>query len=317
MAANLTRLNVSLALLTGPFSKAMDGVGRDVAKFGKRLEGAILGPIGAITGALSAGALVAGIKQASDRIDGLAKSADKLGISTQSLAGLRLAADESGSSAADLESAMGKLQVRIQQASTGNKEAAKSFQDLGIPLSQIAGLRADEQFGKVADAINNLGTKSAQSAAMVDIFGKSGMDLSATLANGSAGLQQATKDAEAMGLAVSRVDAFKIEEANDAFGRIGKVIEGVFNTLTIKLAPFITAFATAFTDASVETKGFGDVFDKVINAAIVTLGFFADAWQGVSLAFQASRYGIAKVGEALFAAGNDGVSVGQLIADSF
>ena len=288
-AKNLTRLNVALTLSTGSFGKSMLSAGASVEQFANRMRNAMLGAIGPITAALSAGAFVAGIKSASERIDGLAKSADKLGVTTQSLAGLRLAADESGSSAEALEGAMAKLQNKVAEAASGNKEAAATFTALKLSADELLGLSADEQFGKVADAINGVGNASQRTATLMDVFGKSGTDLSGVIAGGSAGFKQAAIDADKLGLAVSRVDAFKVEEANDAFGRIGMVVEGVFNTLTIKLAPFITEFSKAFTDASTETNGFGSTIDAVISGAIKVVGFFADAWQGISLGFQAAR----------------------------
>jgi hypothetical protein len=301
-AKNLTRLNVALTLSTGAFGKSMSRATVYVDKFAGDIQRSMLGALAPLTAAFSGAAIVAGIKIASDRIDGLAKSADKLGVSTQSLAGLRLAADESGSSAEALEAAMGKLQVKVAEAAAGNKDAQKTFTDLGVPLKDLVNLRADQQFSKVADAIQQIETKGDQARMTVDLFGKSGLDLTNVLAQGSAGFTQAAIDAERLGLAVSRVDAFKVEEANDAFGRIGKVIEGIFNNLTIQLAPFITAFAQAFTGASIEANGFGSVIDSVVKGAIQVVGFFADAWQGITLGFQAARVGVALVGMGIVSA---------------
>lgn len=317
MSTNLTRLNVALTLSTGPFGKSMVSAAASVEQFASRVRGAMMGAIGPITAAFSTGAFIAGIKSASDRIDGLAKSADKLGISTQSLAGLRLAADESGSSAEALETAMGRLQVKVQEAAAGNKEAQKTFEDLGVPLAQLAAMRVDAQFARVADAIGQLDTQGKQAASTVAIFGKGALDLANTLAVGSAGLQQAKKDAEAMGLALTRVDAFKVEEANDAFGRIGKVIEGIFNNISVRLSPFITAIAQAFTDASIQAKGFGDVIDSAIRGAINVVGFFADSWLGLQVIWQAARVGVARIGGALVEVADAGVNAAQWIGTKF
>ena len=251
---NLTRLNVALTATIGPFATAMKSAAGVAAQFGDSLKGALLSPISALTGALSAGGFIAGIKASAERIDALAKSADRLGITTQSLAGLRLAADESGSSAEQLESAMARLTKTVGDAAAGSTSARESITRLGLTTSQLVAARPDEQFKLVADAINRLDTQGKKTTATFDIFGKGALGLANTIALGSAGLDKATEDAANLGLAISRVDAAKVEEANDAFGRIGKVIQGVFDTITVRLAPFITAIAEAFTTAATDAN---------------------------------------------------------------
>lgn len=314
---NLTRLNVSLNLSTGSFGKAIGGAVNDAKAFGMGLQRAIMGPLGLITGALSTGAFIAGIKSAAERIDNLAKSADRLGIATQSLAGMRLATEEAGGSVEGLESGMARLQKTVQDAADGNKAATKTITDLGLSVNQLVGMRADAQFAVVADAINNLDTQGKKTAATLEVFGRGSMALSNTLALGSAGLQQATKDAEAMGIAISRVDAFKVEEANDAFGRIGKVVEGVFNKITVRLAPFITGIAEAFTNASINANGFGSTIDKVFSFAIDSVAFVIDAWQGLGIIWQALQVGVAKIGLAVVQFGDNAAQVADWVGTKF
>lgn len=314
---NLTRLNVALTATTGAFAKVMGGAVKDATRFGNALKSAIMGPIGLITGGLSAGAFVNAIKNASERIDQLAKSADKLGVATESLAGMRLATEEAGGSAEALETGMAKLQKTVQEATEGNKAATKSINDLGLSVAALSGMSADEQFKAVADAIQNLDTQGKRTAATMEIFGKGGMALANTLALGSKGLNQATEDAQKLGLAVSRVDAFKIEEANDAFGRIGKVIEGIFNNIAIRLSPFITAFAEAFTGASIEAEGFGSTIDRVMDFAVKAGGFVADAWQGLNIIWLAVKQGLYQVGTGFAFLADMGTRAAQWIAAKF
>jgi hypothetical protein len=264
---------------------------RDVEKFGSGLKSALLGPLGAITGVLAGGGIAAGIKMAADRIDDLAKSSDRLGIATQSLAGLRLAATEAGASAQDLDTGMAKLQKTIADGAAGNKTAKDSLDAIGLSVSALSGMHADDQFKAVADAIKGLGNAGERTAATIDIFGRGGMSLANTLALGSEGLNQATKDAEALGLAISRVDAAKVEEANDAFGRIGKAIEGVFNKVTVLIAPLITGLSNVFSNAISKVDNLGSILDQFTRFALNSAKVIGDGWQG--LAIMASSVGVA------------------------
>lgn len=272
----LTRLNVALTATTGAFTKAMGGVVKDMQSVGRGLQNAIMGPIGLITGALAGGGFILGMKSAADRIDKLAKSADRLGVSTRSFAGFSLAAEEAGSSIETLSKGMLAMNRKFQEAVGGSDSAAKSFRDIGLSLDALTNKKPDEQVGLIADALNKLPTQGARAAAAMDIFGKSGAELVNTLALGSAGLEQATKDAEALGLAVSRIDAAKVEEANDAFGRIGKVGEGIFNSLTVALAPFVTAMSKMFTDWATGMGGMEQVGKNVVDFLVEMTGWVAD-----------------------------------------
>lgn len=299
MAKNLTALNVALTLTTGAFSRSVASANKQIEGLGKTIGGALLSPLGLVTtalaGAFSAGAVISGIKDASERIDEMAKAADRLGISTQSLAGLRLAADESGIAAGELESAMTKLQVKVQEAATGNATAAASFAALKIPLESLVNLKADEQFGKVADAINELGSTSQRNAAMVDLFGKSGAQLSSVISGGSAAMVQAAKDADDLGLAFSRIDAYKVEEANDAFGRIGKVIQGVFNSASIKIAPYFTAVSEYLTESSKDWIKHGGFVESAIDGIVAAVKPVIQTFNSLQVFTGAFGAGLAKL----------------------
>jgi hypothetical protein len=134
---------------------------------------------------------------------------------------------------------------------------------------------------------------------------------------GSEGLAKAAEKAEALGVAVSRVDAAKIEESRMAWSDIGTTIDGIFNRIAVAIAPFVTAVANAFTSASTEARGFGDAIDSAVKIAISIVGFFADAWQGVTLAFQAGRVAVAILGSVMADLGNTAVQVAQWIAAKF
>src|SRR3954469_18410074 len=96
---NLTRLNVALTAQLSPFSNAMTGATNVVEKFGEKIKHHMLEPLFAVTALISTGALIEGFKHAVERIDHLAKSADKIGITTEALAELQYAAGRTGTSA--------------------------------------------------------------------------------------------------------------------------------------------------------------------------------------------------------------------------
>lgn len=313
MAANLTRLNVALTLTTGAFSRSTAAALKSAQSFGAGLSKSLLSPIGAITTAFSGAALTAGVARATERIDALAKASDRLGVTTQALAGMRLAASDAGVQAEQLEQAMGKVVVKVEQAAAGNVQAAAAFRTLGLSVTELAGMSADRQFAAISDAIRGMESPAQRTAAAVALLGDEGAKMMNALTIGSDGLRKAGEEASRLGLAVSRVDAAKVEEARQAFDRIGLVIEGVFNTAAVKLAPIITVISGELVKASVETNAFGTVMDTVLKAGVNVAGFLANAWAGLTLVFKTLKVGVYQVGGGFVTMANAAVADAQRI----
>jgi hypothetical protein len=116
----------------------------------------------------------------------------------------------------------------------------------------------------VADQINRLGTQAEKAAAANYLFGRSGQSLLNLFSQGSEGIAAFQREAEKLGLTYSRLDAAKIEAANDAMTRLKGAGRGLITQTTIELAPAIEAVATALTESMIASDGFGK---SLINAA--------------------------------------------------
>lgn len=313
MAANLTRLNVALTLTTGAFSRSTAAALKSAQSFGAELSKSLLTPMNAVATALSGAALTAGVARATERIDALAKASDRLGVTTQALAGMRLAASDAGVQAEQLEQAMGKVVVKVEQAAAGNVQAAAAFRTLNLSVSELAGMSADRQFAAISDAIRGMESPAQRTAAAVALLGEEGGKMMNALTIGSDGLRKAGEEASRLGLAVSRVDAAKVEEARQAFDRIGLVIEGVFNTAAVKLAPIITVISGELVKASVQTNAFGTVMDTVLKASVNVAGLLANSWAGLTLVFKTLKVGVYQVGGGFVTMANAAVADAQRI----
>lgn len=95
--------------------------------------------IGALAGASGVGALVAGVTSTLRAMDDIADAAEGLGVTATALANMRLAASQAGVGAAQLDSALGRLNVQIANAVAGNREAVRYFSDLGIAFKESDG----------------------------------------------------------------------------------------------------------------------------------------------------------------------------------
>lgn len=247
---------------------------------------AVLAKFAAAGATAAAGALTALYARTAPLIDANAKLADRLNMSTQALGGLQLQARMTGVEAATLTSSLDRMTVAIGKAASDGGALAQSFKDIGLDADKLAGMTADEQFKAIADGISELKTATSQAATAQEIFGRSGTEMLNMLREGSAGIEEAQKKAEAYGLALSRVDAAKVEAANDAMDESKQALDGIANRITVKLAPIVKALSGGFAEAALESKGFSDTIDRAFNGAIKTIGFLADVVQGLRVGFK-------------------------------
>ena len=117
---------------------------------------------------------------------------------------------------------MEKLIRTTHEAAGGSATAAASLQAFGLQAQQMVSLKPDEQFMRVADALQGLGTQGERTAAVMALFGKSGGggELLATLDLGSDGMRRMSAEALALGIAVSRADAAMRTSVTDRAARL-------------------------------------------------------------------------------------------------
>ncbi|MEM8668723.1 MAG: hypothetical protein AAGG48_14480 [Planctomycetota bacterium] len=186
------------------------------------------------------------IRKSFANIDNLAKTSDKLGIATEKLTALRFAAEESGVSASTTDMALQRMVRRIAEAAQGSGEAVGALQELGLSAERLAMLAPDEQFAALADAMSEVSGQGDRVRLSMKLFDSEGVSLVNTLRLGSKGLAEYQREAEKLGLTVSRFDAQQVEKANDALGRVAKSIEGISNQVAIRLAPLVEGVAKSF-----------------------------------------------------------------------
>ena len=230
----------------------------------------------ATAGVAAAAALT---KMSMQNIDNLAKTADKIGITTQALGGLRHAAELTGVSASTMDMAMQRLTRRVSEAANGTGEAKDALIELGINAEILEQLPLDKQMEVIADRMKGVEKQSDKVRLAMKLFDSEGVAVVNTLASGSAGLKIMAKEADALGITVGRVDAAKIEMANDAGTRAKGVFTGLGNQLAVAFSPIIGEVATKFHQAALDTEGFGNIGQDVAAALVSGFGTFLDTLQ--------------------------------------
>jgi len=224
MKRNFKNLGTSIANVT-----------KSVAKWGTAL------------GVAAAGGMALLIKSTLNAIDTLGKVSSKLGASTEGLVSLRLAAEEmSAIGSGAFDTALQRMTRRVAEAAAGTGEAKKALETLGLNASRLNTLTADEKFIEIAEAMKGVHGEANQLAIAFKLFDTEGAGLVNTLRLGREGLEKYKDDAEKLGLTLSAKAAKGAEAANDAIGRLFKLLGGLKTQTVAALAPAIEKAVKAF-----------------------------------------------------------------------
>lgn len=310
MAAKVGSIYVQLGLSTATFQRglqrAASNLQKNVAKMRDRLRS--LGrPIKFLTGALG---LLGGvtftalIRSTLESVDALAKQADRLGVSTEALTGYRLAANLAGASNEDLLKGIEKLNRNVGDVASGlateSSTVARAFQSIGVSANELKSMRPEEAFELVLQRLSEIPDAATRTSASMAILGRSGANLGNLIKGGAEGLRAAKEEALALGTAVSRFDAAKIEMANDATTRLKGAFAGFANQLTVQLAPILTAIADKITSMAVEAGGFGNVIENAIGKGVQGFGLMADGLYLIEIAIKTVVAGFFRLNEAVY-----------------
>lgn len=264
---------VSLKAQTRNFQAGMKRASSSITQLREsalRVSATALKMGGALAGAATGGMLLL-TRQSYRTLDAQAKLADRLGATTQEIAGLRHAAELAGPGADALDKGLEQLARRAGELKFKSGEASVAIERLGLDANTLASASPASAFIQVAQALTHVESQSEKVALAYQVLGRSGIGLVNVLALGQDGLAEAAAEAERFGLALSRVDHARIEEANDAWTRTKAALRGVANVVAVETSPFVEALAdklTAVIPASDSLrKHLGGAFESLAEGA--------------------------------------------------
>lgn len=213
----------------------------------------IAGAVAAV-GTLAAG-LVSLTKESLAQIDVTTKLARSLGLTQSAFAAMTLVAGEAGVEQGKLASMIGLMQRNIDGLKNGTQAQVDAFGRLGLSITDLQGLSADQQFSLLAERLNGIVDPTDRTALAMDTLGRAGRDAINMIGGYSEKLDAARLFQERFGVAVSQTAAEDVEAANDAVGRLSMVMEGLGNRMATAVAPAITATANALVSFAASVIG--------------------------------------------------------------
>jgi len=278
---------------------AKDNTGKAFSSLKRRLTsvksamGGMAAKMALLVGTAGLGLLLSGTLK---NVDATAKFADKIGISTEALSELHHAAELTGVSNKDLNMGLQRMTRRVAEAANGTGAASKALKELGIDAKELAALAPDQQFSKIAESMNEVGSRSDQVRLAFSVFDSGGVGLLNTMDAGAAGIRAMQEEAVQLGISISRVDAAKIEAANDAMSKTGGVLTGFGNNLTTALSPFLESASNWLVDIAKKSGGFKSQIESAMKFAAKAVGVFRDGLRGIQVVFKSLQLAAAALG---------------------
>ncbi|MDQ2107600.1 MULTISPECIES: hypothetical protein [unclassified Vibrio] len=270
---------------------------------------------GAATATVAALGLI--YKQQSSLIDQTAKFADRIGISTEALTQYRYASELTGVGQQKFDTAMQRMTRRMSEAAQGTGAAAGAIKELNLTAAELNQLTPDQQLKRVADAMQNVESQSDRLRLSVQLFDTEGAAMVNMLANGSQGLNDMAAEADRLGVTLSRIDAAKIEMANDSLFRVNSLTKALKQNIAIELAPVMAGLADEFLAMSTRYGGMNKMITDGLGIMVTGVGYLADGWRGVELIVKSLEVAVTgfKIGAMIsLQAVTDGViSLGEMI----
>lgn len=239
---SLGTLTLDLIAKIGGYVAPLDQAARKTKKNTDDMKKDFKGLSIAVT-ALGAGAVVAFAAMAKSSInaaDELSKTAQKVGVSVESLSALKFTAGLADVELGALTTSLVKFNKNIAEVSQGGTgPAANAFSDLGIELAGVDGQlkSTDMLFSEVADKLAMLEDGALKTALAQDILGKSGANLIPLLNGGAKGLRDGADEAQRLNQIIGTDAAKAAEQFNDNLTRLKASVTGISNKVAMDLVP--------------------------------------------------------------------------------
>lgn len=250
----------------------------------------------AATGAIGGALAVRGIGRALDAnrqlIDSLAKMSDKTGVATERLQAYHQAAIEGGGSVKGMNEALTKMSTKLSEAAIiGTGATVDWLEKMKLDVDELKKLSPDELFNKYSNSINGLNTRGEKLAAITALMGGKSRSLINVIEGGSPIIDAMEKELTELGVSITRIDAAKIEAANDAMDRTKFVSQGLATSFSVALAPVLEGIAHEYLNIAREAGGAGELANKIVGVMVKGAGHVANSVQGITLAWSAVKHG--------------------------
>lgn len=213
-----------------------------LAKGGASAAGVLAG--GLVAAATAATTLTLSAGRQVETIDHLSQ---KTGIAIQTIQRWSVVMAENDFQAESLTASMRTLSKFVTDARNPASDAASTFEEMGIALTQLGS--TEDVIRAVADKFAAMPDGVDKSRLAVTLFGKAGLDLIPVLNRGAAAFDASAAASERFGVVLTTQQIAALEAADDASDRLSVALQGLHHQLAATFAPAVASGINAVTEA--------------------------------------------------------------------
>lgn len=248
--------------------------------------------------ALAGTALFAIAKSTANFGEEALKTSQRIGLTVEKTTALQYAAGLADVPVTTLERGLQTLAQRAVEAARGSGEGAQVFTQLGLSATNAAGQvkPLDQLFFEMQDRMKGMTNQAQFVDAGMTAFGKSFMELTPLIKQGSAATKEAGEEGKRFGVVMSQEQAVAADKFNNELKKLDAQMNGVKLTIGKALIPTLSQLIELFRTSAVGS-GFGAGL-KAVGYQIILLN--------VALKELQANW------QFLFGTGKDALSFGQL-----
>lgn len=290
MALNEKRTLAIVAKLVDQFSQPLSRMQRTLTTFRAGLKTALAGAsiaMGTVVAASAAG--FRALLQVADGLGKITDAAENLGLTVESLTAIRGGAELAGVSVEQLGVAMKGFQKVVAEANAGSDKQRDLLEALGLQAKDFAGNQLDvvDVLAQVADGLSGVESAAARTRILVDLFGKSGVELGGLLKQGAAGIRQLEQNARSMGAVFSQEELQRVKDFENSWKALGQTFRAIVERLVVDLAPALADFFRDLREGLTSNAGSVREAMLAISESLLSgIKTITDALHGFALAIE-------------------------------
>ena len=210
-----------------------------------RAVGLLAGGMATLAGAGGIGLLISKQVEAAKQADAWSQA---IGVNIEALTAWQFAGEAVGLSSEKIADIMKDTSEKIGDAYRNNAgEAKEALQSLNLSIAEMAHLSPDQQLLAIAGALEQVGTQGEKVQIMEALASDASL-LLPLLEDNAAELERLTDMAQKTGAVMTREEAETLKQAADNMREMNAVLDGLSQTIAVKLAPAITKMLRGLTD---------------------------------------------------------------------
>ena len=216
-----------------------------------------------------------------------------IGATAEQYQRLAAVAHEFGVGGEAMTMSLERLNVALGKAASEGGAAADKFTALGLDVAKLKGMNPEERFKTIADAIKNMGDRTAQTEAAVSLFGRSGLRLVNVLAEGREGFTGIADEAKAAGVILSEFQIGKVSELARQAKEVEEKMEAAKVAIAEGLGGAITQIQGQWADNALAIRKNTDAFEDFGAALVGASAMLGDMGIAATILWDRFKEGIA------------------------